>query len=610
MAVTFYIESLTAKGEGKRDSKVTFGPNLNILVGTSDTGKTMILDCIAYVFGKDKKSRLSKDIHGYDTMTVSIRSSLGYKTEITRISEGKDASIVSEDPHVVNGIYPYKTAKEETTVSDVLFSLMGIQDVPKLASDSTSKKAKMTWRNFIRTIYLDKDKLTADSNLIVPDDSNQKTLFLSILLFMIYGKDFSSEPLVKKEITQAQYQATFAYIQKSVKNLEVMSERLGNKLKNYYGPNLPSSIDSYTEALENIESQINDCINESNDLYEQACEATKNLNERKVSRDSYANLEKQYLADIERLSSMTQGGRLLASVSHLDSCPFCHNEISPEFKEMNIEGAKAELTKTMKLYNGLLLTEKAIVEQIDKIEREIQDLNYKKQRIERKVVDELKPMASNLRNGIALYEEYTELKAKENLCQEIIADINCNQQNLETDYKEKMKEYKNRRYAPLNHFDDVFEDKMSETVSSILFHCGYPEYYLAKFDKRSFNFNFSYTEKEARHGQGICTFLNSVLYLALSTYMADNAIYKPSFLMLDTPLLGLSEANTKENIHENFFNKCVPELGKKFQLLITAHPADIPVSFDKTKCNVIEFNTKGHKGFLLDYVPKASETVE
>ena len=47
----FYIESVTAKGDGKRDSVIEFSPNLTIIYGASNTGKTYIYKVIDYLFG-------------------------------------------------------------------------------------------------------------------------------------------------------------------------------------------------------------------------------------------------------------------------------------------------------------------------------------------------------------------------------------------------------------------------------------------------------------------------------------------------------------------------------------------------------------------------------
>ena len=47
----FSIKKLTVSGPNKRDSEIVFGNRLTIIQGPSNTGKTMILNCIEYVLG-------------------------------------------------------------------------------------------------------------------------------------------------------------------------------------------------------------------------------------------------------------------------------------------------------------------------------------------------------------------------------------------------------------------------------------------------------------------------------------------------------------------------------------------------------------------------------
>ena len=49
----FYIERIIAQSNEKDDAIVTFKDGLNIIQGFSETGKTCVVKCIAYVFGSD-----------------------------------------------------------------------------------------------------------------------------------------------------------------------------------------------------------------------------------------------------------------------------------------------------------------------------------------------------------------------------------------------------------------------------------------------------------------------------------------------------------------------------------------------------------------------------
>ena len=58
---TFYIEKLVVSGGGHKASVIDFRPGLNFVLGPSNTRKSLVMDCIDYVFGfTPKKNRPSK----------------------------------------------------------------------------------------------------------------------------------------------------------------------------------------------------------------------------------------------------------------------------------------------------------------------------------------------------------------------------------------------------------------------------------------------------------------------------------------------------------------------------------------------------------------------
>ena len=65
----FILKKLTVSGGGHEDSILNFSNGLNLIIGPSNTGKSLIMDCIDYVFGftpkKNKPSKIVDNNHGY-----------------------------------------------------------------------------------------------------------------------------------------------------------------------------------------------------------------------------------------------------------------------------------------------------------------------------------------------------------------------------------------------------------------------------------------------------------------------------------------------------------------------------------------------------------------
>ena len=68
----FYIEKLVVSGGGHEASVLDFCPGLNFVLGPSQTGKTLVMECIDYAFGfipkNDQPSKIVENSHGYERM--------------------------------------------------------------------------------------------------------------------------------------------------------------------------------------------------------------------------------------------------------------------------------------------------------------------------------------------------------------------------------------------------------------------------------------------------------------------------------------------------------------------------------------------------------------
>ena len=91
----FTIRKLTVSGGGHQDSIIEFTDGLNIIIGPSNTGKSLIMDCIDYVFGFTPKinrpSKIVDNSNGYTHVELELKTdkeSVSLKREIgtTKVS--------------------------------------------------------------------------------------------------------------------------------------------------------------------------------------------------------------------------------------------------------------------------------------------------------------------------------------------------------------------------------------------------------------------------------------------------------------------------------------------------------------------------------------------
>ena len=57
----FYISQVKIAGPGKKDAVVEFTDGVNVVLGPSNSGKSLILACIDYCFGYVHKNEMQPD---------------------------------------------------------------------------------------------------------------------------------------------------------------------------------------------------------------------------------------------------------------------------------------------------------------------------------------------------------------------------------------------------------------------------------------------------------------------------------------------------------------------------------------------------------------------
>ena len=68
----------------------------------------------------------------------------------------------------------------------------------------------------------------------------------------------------------------------------------------------------------------------------------------------------------------------------------------------------------------------------------------------------------------------------------------------------------------------------------------------ARLAKHSFDIEINENEKAINQGKGYFAFLNTFVVLAFRKFIANIAVYNPSFFVIDTPLLGFDEGSKSE----------------------------------------------------------------
>ena len=169
-------------------------------------------------------------------------------------------------------------------------------------------------------------------------------------------------------------------------------------------------------------------------------------------------------------------------------------------------------------------------------------------------------------------------------------------------------------YAP--YFDEFFwaakgegawhDGRRIHVSTTAMIECAYDNLTTARFNMKDFDVEVNGHKKADIHGQGYCSYLNTIVALTFRRYMETYAKYNPGFVVIDTPLLGLDQGvndAAPESMRTALFKYFISHQSDG-QIIILENMMHIPVlDYEGAGANVITF-TKGLEvgryGFLND----------
>jgi predicted nucleic acid-binding Zn-ribbon protein len=574
----FYINKLIVKGAGKKDAVAEFDRGLTIISGPSNTGKTTILRCIDYIFGSDNLPFAGAT--GYDTIMLFVSTEDG-SIQFTRKLESNKIDVVSSDDRIESGTYKARNAtKTMESISKVWLALIGIEDDHDIIANENFRPQHLTWRTFLPVILIKERQIERESSILMPEGGAKsiqgRTAFLSSLLFLIYGNDFSNfdERESKKEraIRKA---AVEKYINKELSGVADRKQSILDMIGAFDGLDVQKEIDNAVQALSDIEEKISAAMTNSQSLLNSMLAKKERLTECHMLISRYAALKTQYSADIKRLSFIVDGETVMQHVSHDAhdaTCPFCNGKIPKQNTKSYVEAARSELSRIVAQYNDLVGAEEDIKQQIQELQTEILLLTEQKSSVEELIAKDLQPQARALSETIDAYRVYIQLNYELDVIHRLADGWYSDLRDMQNEDVSEIK------YKPMDKFDDRFWEGMDAALIEILTECKYTPLISARFSKSSFDLEINGQAKALTQGKGYCSILNTIVIMAFRKFMLENAVYNPGLCIVDTPLHGIDEGTkneTSESVQTALFQYFINsrEMG---QLIIVENERTLP----------------------------------
>lgn len=609
--MSFHIKKVTVTGKNKVPATITFNNGLNIICGVSDSGKTCVLKCIQFAMGIVKVP-FSTEETGYDKVRLDIMTEGGV-IQLSRVIKKNTVNVVSNVDFIDSGDYDTNyTSKgnKNPVLNELWLRLIGIETLPMVIKNQEFKRQRLTWKTVIGLLWLEEEEIQNSKSVLLPSVPTQNTYFYSSLLYLLTGNEFPNiEEKDKEEISKAKKEAVRLFVNNRIICMNEKKDEINKKLSNYTKFEIEIETQKLIDNLSKTEDEIVAATKESKDLLSTLLTLKEKEAENQITLSHFKALKTQYLADVKRLSFIVDGEVQLQSIDKNKVCPFCEGSIKNKDRESYIEGSRAELNRIMIQLQGLSECQIDVENYLKETNDEICSLELQKSNIENLIEKELIPQANALKEGIENYHSYTKLEKELSVIDQISSEW------IDELYKEETSDIDKTKFKPKEYFPIDFNRRIDEIAHSILVECKYENLNITHFNIGTFDLEINAKKKETSHGKGYWAFINTVVGLTFRKYLQMQAIHKPSFFIVDTPLLGLDQGindNAPDSSRAALFQYFI-EHQSEGQIIVVENTKDLPdLEYELNGAKVIEFNHDKYEskykesryGFLHDVYAK------
>ena len=605
----FVISSKNEDGE-KVVSAVDLAPGLNIVYGPSNTGKTLILDCVDFMLGGDAR-RLYKPALRITAVTMFLDVDGAELSMYRELDEAKknDIIVVSKAPGIDTGTYTVGTkTKDKDTISSLWLQLMGIdQEVKIIRQIEDSMEQTLTVRTFYHFFVINENRISGENSILKPGSQTfTKNIPVPTITSLIYlAKELNyiapaDTPKTPSKIIKLKRATAQNIVDGSV---NAIREREATGIQD---DDLRSAAEIQTEINEILEqiSAAEDSLKQTTDrdqkVTKKLIEISSAIAESTILKNRYDALRTQYESDMRRLTFIAEADLHRGRIPKLDHCPFCNGELPKEKTQSCLDAAIAEADKIELRIKDLQYADEALTNELLRLQSQKEGLLREQQQVQAAIRGELRPQVEALRDKLVVFTAALEkAKAKEMIryFTEVLNDqlLRINEEDeFSTDFDVRGK------------IREVLQSPLERLLTEILEKCNYDNYIGSRFDEDMCDVVVNGSEKLSQ-GQGFRAFLNTVMAFAVQEMLNEFNLHMPHLLVMDSPILSLKEREenvgtevTSDSMRGGLFQYMIDH-EKNRQTIVLEN--EIP-PLDYSLANIVRFTRtpgKGRFGLIEGY---------
>ena len=603
------LKKLVFLGDTKVPAVVDFKPGFNAITGASNTGKSLIFECINYALGASTEPKKTPEGRGYNRIFLTLTSQGGDFT-IERnilskdviIHEGNFDDITEETPQQVLAV----SSQAKENLSAYLLKIIGIED-KKLKKNVRNETSSLTFNTLRKLSLINEIKIQGNISPIYSGESMNETTEKSLFRFLLTGVDYSNLIVYKKpEIHKAEMNARIDVLEQLISKhstrlkKDVTTEELEDQLAKLEG-----SIEGEITKISASQDEIEKLQEERKKAWDTAITADSKIDHLTEIFNRFDLLKKHYQSDLERLDAIIETGDVLSHVSNA-ACPLCGSE--PKYhraecviSETEIGKMKAaceqEKQKIYMLKKDLEKTIKGLHEELteNKQSKTSNEKSYKRigklieEKLEPSVFDhkkELRKLFDTKKDVEFMIDMMVQIKEMQDLKATAVKDLKTPAKPDKSD--------PGMQTAEVTDFTNIIEQTLKKWHYTELGRVGFSESYQ----------DITIGEKNrSEQGKGFRAITQAAFIVSLMDHCLNHNAPHPGFVVLDSPLVTYRGAdNDSEGISDDMENQFYISLADTplDRQVIVLENDDPPVKL-ASKIHYIHFTknrSQGRYGFI------------
>lgn len=540
MSSGFIITKLVLTGPSVKPAILVLRKGLNVITGPTDTGKSFIYECLDYMMGASKLSRVVNEAKAYDLIALEILTGDQSYT-LERSMKGGDFKLYeSAYDNRVNTTSQVLSAKHSNTteksLSKFLLSLNKLSQ-KEVRKNETGEKRTISYRDIAHLLLVSENNIIKKESPLLTGLVTNKTAEANVVKFLVTGVDDSS--IIAKENKQT--------ITSRKGKVEILNELIEEIEVEY-----SSSISQISEEIEALQQQTLKAKQTQKDLIKAF--SIKNEERKTLSSEILKNenslsqiietlsrsqlLREHYKTDISRLESTLEAGIALLQNALSDTpCPYCSNQMSLIPSDIMVtkvtESCEKEIEKVSNLILELDKADESFLNDKKILENEIASQHEKlitlQSQINENIADKIEQQVAQMEiineSKINLFEKRYKLLTAKNLSEKVSAITNISDEPSSKNLYDKL--------------TSATMQPICDLVKQILDDCNYGNKETVIFSEDNMDLVIGNQDRNLS-GKGLRAITYAVLIIALTEY-TKNKNYSISVPVFDSPLVTYSK---------------------------------------------------------------------